>query len=205
MLTVLKWPHPTLSAVAKDVTEITPDLVSFIDDMFETMDKSNGIGLAAPQVDRSERFFTVHIPFVSPEDMEEPLDDEIEVDEYEEEEQWWHNKDFVFINPVITKTKGKTKSREGCLSLPGVTEEISRHKEITCKFLDINGEEQEIEADGLFSICIQHELDHLDGRVFIQRLSRLKFQLMKKRIVKDREAEKANEPEDKQKTSPIFV
>lgn len=219
MLKIIHWPHPTLSTVAKPIHDFSPHLRTLIDEMFEAMKDANGIGLAAPQINRSIRLFVIEIPFV---EYDDDYDDDEDEDEYEdalapgeqpllpndelqtvdleppEEAAWWHNKKHVFINPTITKHSGKVKTLEGCLSLPNVTEEVVRHKTIWVSYLDQNGQPQEIEASGLFSICIQHELDHLDGKVFIQRLSRIKFQLLKHKILKAIEQENERENEQSQ-------
>ena len=201
VLDILRWPHPILAKVAEPVTDFSQDLSALADEMFKAMDEAKGIGLAAPQVGKSIRMFIIHIPF-SEEDIDETNHTDSEISSSQEDdkkevtlvEEWWHNQDFVFINPQIISSSGKVVYNEGCLSLPGINEDVTRYENIKVKFFSLDGIEHTIEANDLFSVCIQHELDHLDGKVFIQRLSRLKFSLLKKRIIK--EAEKSNNQKD---------
>ncbi len=197
-LDILRWPHPILSKVAEPVTDFSKDLSDLAEEMFVTMNEANGIGLAAPQIGKSIRMFVIHIPFTE-EDTDETNHVDTEVTSSQEEdkkditlvEEWWHNQDFVFVNPQIISSSGKVVYNEGCLSLPEINEDITRYQKIKVKYFSLDGVEHTIEANDLFSVCIQHELDHLDGKVFIQRLSRLKFSLLKKRILKEiKEAEK---------------
>ncbi|WP_423973423.1 peptide deformylase, partial [Kingella oralis] len=128
-------------------------------DMFETMYDARGIGLAATQVDVHERVVVMDLT----EDRSEPR---------------------VFINPVIVEKDGETTYEEGCLSVPGIYEEVTRAETITVEFLDIQGNKQTLDADGLLAICVQHELDHLNGKLFVEYLSPLKQNRIKTKMKK---------------------
>jgi peptide deformylase len=140
ILDVLSFPDERLRTVAKPVEEVNDDIKQVVSDMFETMKDENGIGLAATQVDRHVQVVVMNVA----EDQDEPR---------------------VFINPEIIKKDGSTISEEGCLSVPGNYAKVERAEEITVKALNENGEAFELEADGLLAICIQHELDHLKGKL----------------------------------------
>ncbi len=136
-------------------------LRSLIDDMFETMYDAPGIGLAATQVDVHKRLLVTD---VSP-DKTEP---------------------YVLINPEILEKDGVTATDEGCLSVPGYYEEVERAEHIRVRFLDRDGNEQEMEAKGLLAVCIQHEMDHLEGKLFVDYLSETKRQRIRKKLEKNR-------------------
>ncbi|MFK7872289.1 MAG: peptide deformylase [Oligoflexales bacterium] len=172
ILKVVKWPEQVLETKAEEVLVFDEDFQGFVKDMQETMKAAHGIGLAANQVGVLKRVLTIEIP--APEDDEEEA----------EETAWWHDKEFVFVNPVIISRKGKIQYTEGCLSFPEVYENIERYAEIVVTAKNALGESFEVTADGLFSICLQHEIDHLDGIVFTQRMSRLKASMVKKRLLK---------------------
>ena len=172
VLKVVKWPEKVLETPAKEVEVFDEELQKFVQDMQETMKDAHGIGLAANQVGVLKRVLTIEIPAPTGEE-----DDE-------EEKTWWHDKPFVFINPKIISKKGKIQYTEGCLSFPEIYENIERAAEIVVEAKDANGDTFEVTADGLFSICLQHEIDHLDGIVFTQRMSRLKAGMVKKRLMK---------------------
>ena len=161
LLTVLCYPDPRLHQVAKPVAEVDARIKKIVADMAETMYDAPGVGLAATQVDIHERIIVIDVS----------------------DEQ---NELRVFINPEITWASAEKKSwREGCLSVPDFYDEVERPANIKLKALDLDGQEFEIEADGLLAVCLQHELDHLQGKVFVQYLSFLKrnriSQKMKKR------------------------
>jgi len=137
---------PILRQATTPITEITDDLRDLIENMFETMRHARGIGLAAPQVGRSERLAVIEID-------EQPL---------------------VIINPEIVARTGKAKAEEGCLSIPDIYADVERPKQVTVRALDADGQPIEIEADELLARCLQHEIDHLDGRLFLDYLSVLK-------------------------------
>ena len=152
---------PVLRQKANDVAEIDGALVKLVDDMLETMYAAPGIGLAATQVDVHKRLLVLDVS----EDGDQPM---------------------VFINPEIIESAGDCESEEGCLSVPGYTETVSRAESIRVRALDRNGESFELEADGLLAICIQHEMDHLEGKLFVDYLSEIKRQRIRKRLEKGR-------------------
>lgn len=176
-LPIVTYPDPVLSTKASPVTEFTPDLERLVKDMLFTMYHAPGIGLAAPQVGIGQRLFVLDVDY----------DREMVTNADGKEEVRMSNfSPKVFINPVITGTSGTTTYEEGCLSVPGVYEEVKRYKSIHVRYQDLKGEFHELEADDLLSICIQHENDHLDGIVFIERLSNLKKNFYKKKMVKEK-------------------
>jgi peptide deformylase len=160
-LKILEFPDPRLRKKAVPVETVDDELRTLIGDMFETMYDAPGIGLAATQVDVHKR---VLVTDVSP-DKSEP---------------------YALINPVIVEKDGVTITDEGCLSVPGYYEEVERAEHIRVRFLDRDGEEREMEATGLLAVCIQHEMDHLEGRLFVDYLSEAKRQRIRKKLVKDR-------------------
>lgn len=146
----MRFPHPVLRKKAKAVKRVTPEIVKLIDDMIETMRVAPGIGLAAPQVGESIRVIVVDItPCAS--DSEKECRVEI-------------------VNPKIIKKTGNQTFQEGCLSLPGVEAQVKRCSQVVVKGLDRNGQNIKIEAEGLLATVLQHEIDHLDGLVFIDRV-----------------------------------
>ncbi len=160
ILKIMEWPAAVLSTPAKPVETFDAELKKFVADMHATMEYSNGIGLAANQVNDLRRILTIDIPWR-------------EGDEGEPKE-WWHDKSFTIINPVITKKLSKTKYMEGCLSFPEMYDYVERAAEIWLEYQDEDGKMHEMHATGLLAICLQHEIDHIDGIVFIERMSRLK-------------------------------
>jgi peptide deformylase len=160
-LKILEFPDPRLRTKATPVAAVDDALRAFIGDLFETMYDAPGIGLAATQVDVHKRLLVTD---VSP-DKSEP---------------------YVLINPEIIEKDGVTVTDEGCLSVPGYYEEVERAGHIRVRFLDRNGDETEMEADGLLAVCIQHEIDHLDGKLFVDYLSEAKRQRIRKKLQKER-------------------
>ena len=171
LLEVVEFPAKVLETKSPEVTVFDDELRQFVSDMHETMDEASGIGLAANQVDQLRRIFVIHIPY-----------DQERYDEEDEPKQPWHDKRYTFINPVITKKAGKISWQEGCLSFPEIFDFVNRSAEVWVDAVDKNGEKFSVHATGLFSVCVQHELDHIDGIVFINRMSRLKSSLIKKKI-----------------------
>lgn len=175
LLKIFIFPAPILTKKTENITEFDEEFKNLCKNMIFTMYKSPGIGLAAPQVGIGKRFFVMDVEY----SREEFTNDDGETD--------YKLSDFspmVIVNPKIVNADGEILYEEGCLSLPGVYEEVKRKKNITLQYQDINGEDQEIDADELFSVCIQHEMDHLDGIVFLDRLSLLKRNLYKKKFIK---------------------
>ena len=159
LLDILTFPDARLRTKAKPINEVTNELNSFIDDMFETMYDAPGIGLAATQVNFHEQLVVIDVS----EDKNEP---------------------YCFINPVITHKEGEEVCQEGCLSVPEFYADVSRAENIKVEALDRNGEAFELEADGLLAVCIQHELDHLNGKLFVDYLSPLKQKRLQKKMEK---------------------
>ena len=160
-LKILEFPDPRLRTRASPVEMVDDELRKLIGDMFETMYDAPGIGLAATQVDVHKRLLVAD---VSP-DKSDP---------------------HVLINPEILEKDGVTVTDEGCLSVPGYYEEVRRAEHIRVRFLDRDGETREMEAEGLLAVCIQHEMDHLEGKLFVDYLSETKRQRIRKKLEKER-------------------
>jgi len=177
LLKIFTYPAPVLAKKAVPVSEVTEELVKNIRDMLYTMYQAPGIGLAAPQIGKSQRYFVMDIDY----DREEVVDEHGNITH-----ALSNFAPQVFINPNIISKEGEFKYEEGCLSLPGFYEEVVRAEKIVIEYLDIFGHKQTKEAHGLEAVCIQHENDHLDGIVFIDRISLLKRNLIKKKILKEK-------------------
>lgn len=176
ILEILKYPDPRLRRKGVAVKEVTPELKQLAENMIETMYAERGIGLAAPQVGESIRLLVID---TRPRDEDGQVTDEGMSDLEREVPQ-----PIVIFNPEIYKSEGKTTYDEGCLSVPGFYETVERKLYIEAKGLDINGQEFVIKTDGLLAICLQHEMDHLEGKLFIDRLSFVKSNRIKSRIQK---------------------
>ena len=176
-LPIVTYPNLVLTTKATDVLEFDSNLQRLVQNMLFTMYHAPGIGLAAPQVGISQRLFVLDIDYDREVITNSSGKDEIRMSNFNP---------MVMINPIITGTSGTMIYEEGCLSVPGVYEEVKRYKTIHIKYQDLKGEYVELEADDLLSICIQHENDHLDGIVFIERLSNLKKNFYKKKILKEK-------------------
>jgi peptide deformylase len=164
LLPILEFPDPRLrtKAVPVEAANVTTaEFQRLLDDMFETMYDAPGIGLAASQVDVHQRFMVIDIS----------------------EEK---NQPQVFINPELSDKAGEQVYQEGCLSVPGIFADVTRADEITVRFLDRQGQPQELRVDGLLAVCIQHEMDHLDGKLFVDYLSPLKREMVRKKLAKQR-------------------
>ena len=159
ILDVLRFPDERLRTVAAPVETITPELQQIVDDMFETMYAEEGIGLAATQVDIHQRIIVIDVS----EDREDQL---------------------VLINPEILEQSGSTGIEEGCLSVPGNRALVPRAEWVKVRALDRHGKPFELEADDLLAICIQHEMDHLVGKLFVDYLSPLKRQRIRQKLEK---------------------
>lgn len=149
LLPILHYPDPRLHKIARPVMSVTDSTRRLIRDMAETMYAAPGIGLAATQVDVHEQIVVI--------DVSET-----------------HDELKVFINPELVMAEGEEVSEEGCLSVPGIYEKVTRAEHVKVKALDEHGKPFELEADGLLAVCIQHEIDHLRGKVFVEHLSHLK-------------------------------
>ncbi|MCL4183412.1 MAG: peptide deformylase [Burkholderiaceae bacterium] len=160
VLSILRYPDPRLHRIAEPVREVDARIRQLVHDMAETMYAAPGIGLAATQVD-------VHLRVIV-----------IDISEARDELR-------VFIDPEIVQASAESKVyEEGCLSVPGVYDEVERPDRVTVRALDIDGRPFTLEADGLLAVCVQHEIDHLNGRVFVQYLSRLKQSRIRTRLQK---------------------
>ncbi len=156
---ILHYPDPRLRRTASPVAEVNDDVRRLVDDMAETMYQAPGIGLAAIQINEAWRIVV------------------IDISESRDQLQ-------IFINPEILYKEGVQEREEGCLSVPGIYEPVIRANRIRVRTLDRNGKPLEIEAEGLLATCIQHEIDHLDGKVFVDYLSRLKQTRIRKKLEK---------------------
>jgi len=158
-LDILHYPDARLHTVAKPVATVDARIRKLVDDMAETMYAAPGIGLAATQVNVHERIIVIDISET-------------------------HDALRVFINPEIVAQSGREESEEGCLSLPGVFDRVTRAERVTVRALDRVGKSFELDADGLLAVCIQHEMDHLMGKVFVDYLSNLKRNRIKAKLAK---------------------
>lgn len=182
-LQVVIYPDPILKKTAVQVTSFDASLAELAKNMLYTMYKTPGVGLAAPQVNKSTRMFVMDIDY----DREE-----ITSIEGKSEYKLSNFNPLVFINPIIKQKEGEFLYEEGCLSVPGVYEEVQRAKHIGLEYFDLDGNKQELEATDLLSVCIQHENDHLDGIIFLERLSMLKKNILSKKYLKNRKKECEN-------------
>ncbi len=160
-LRILEFPDPRLRKKATPVEVVDDALRGLVDDMFETMYEAPGIGLAATQVDVHKRLLIADI-------SNEKTDP------------------YVLINPQLLEKDGVIVSEEGCLSVPGYYEEVERAEHIRVSFLNRDGAEVEMDAEGMLAVCFQHEIDHLDGKLFVDYLSEAKRQRIRNRLVRDR-------------------
>lgn len=172
---ILVYPAPVLLKKAIAVTEFNEELELLCENMLYTMYKSPGIGLAAPQIGKSIRLFVMDVTYNREEITNADGEDDYKLSDFAPQ---------VFINPEIIERDGEILYEEGCLSVPGVYEEVKRNSYVVLKYQNLLGEELTLEADELLAVCIQHELDHLDGIVFLEKLSLLKRNLYKKKFIK---------------------
>lgn len=164
-LTILRYPDPRLHTVAKPVAAVDARLRKLADDMFDTMYEAAGIGLAATQVDVHERLIVIDVS----EDRKQPM---------------------VLINPeILWASEEKRVGDEGCLSVPGIYDGVERSTSIKVQALDLDGKPQVYEAEGMLAVCIQHEMDHLMGKVFVEYLSPLKRNRIKTKMIKQKKDE----------------
>lgn len=175
ILQVFTYPSPILKKVADPVSEFNDDLKTLCKNMLFTMYKAPGIGLAAPQVGISKRLFVMDIEYNREKVTRADGTNDFELSNFNP---------LIFINPIIENKQGEILYQEGCLSVPGIYEDVKRAESISVKFQDWDGNHHEISADELLSVCIQHENDHLDGIVFLERLSLIKKNLLTKKYMK---------------------
>ena len=159
LLPILRFPDPRLKKLAAPVRNIDENIRRLARDMAETMYEAPGIGLAATQVDVHKRVIVI--------DISETRDQL-----------------FTLINPEIVESDGQQVWEEGCLSVPGIYDKVERAENVVVRYLDLEGQERTIEADGLLAVCLQHEIDHLDGKVFVEHLSQLKQLRIKAKLAK---------------------
>ncbi len=159
LLPILRFPDPRLKKVALSVTKVDDSIRRLAADMAETMYEAPGIGLAATQVDVHQRVVVIDVS----------------------EEK---NALRVFVNPEIVAEAGSETGEEGCLSVPGIYDKVERAAQVTVRYLDLDGQAQELAADGLLAVCIQHEIDHLNGKVFVDHLSQLKQTRIRNKLAK---------------------
>jgi peptide deformylase len=161
VLTILEYPDPRLRTKAKPVAVVDARIRRLIEDMFETMYAAPGVGLAATQVDVHERVLVLDVS----QERDQPL---------------------AFVNPEIVEREGVAEGEEGCLSVPGIFDLVDRAARIKVRALDREGKPFELEAEGLLAVCIQHEMDHLEGKLFVDYLSELKRSRIRKKLEKER-------------------
>ena len=178
LLTILEFPDPRLRTKAVAVAQVNDEIRNLIDAMVETMYAANGVGLAATQVNVHQRLVVIDVS----------------------EER---NQPRTFINPEIITRDGVEVSEEGCLSVPGSYEDVERAQRVTVRALDRDGVEFTLDADGLLAVCIQHELDHLEGKLFVDYLSELKRTRIRKKLEKEHK-ERANKAVRKSSSAPII-
>lgn len=163
LLPILHYPDPRLRTQAAPVTHVDDGVRTLIDNMLETMYAAPGVGLAAPQVNISKRIIVIDISET-------------------------HDKPLCLINPEILSGQGHIQMEEGCLSVPGIYELVERAEQVRIRALDRDGTPFELVADGLLGVCIQHEIDHLEGKLFVDYLSELKRQRIRKKLKKQQRA-----------------
>jgi peptide deformylase len=167
ILDILQYPDKRLRTVAKPVVKVDDDIKKLVDDLFETMYLAPGIGLAAIQVNVHQQVIVIDVS----EDKSQPL---------------------CLINPEIIASSGTESCDEGCLSVPDIYETVQRCEKVTVKAMDQNGDEYTLQAEEMLAVCIQHEMDHLKGKLFVDYLSPLKLQRIKKRLLKVQREESRN-------------
>jgi len=177
LLEIYEFPDPILKKMAKEVTVFDDDLAKTVKNMLYTMYNAPGLGLAAPQIGISQRFFVMDIDY----DREK-----ITNADGEEETRLSAFNPQIFINPKLSNHQGEIFYEEGCLSVPGIFEKVKRSQSISVVYQDLQGQVKTLDATDLLSICIQHETDHLDGIVFLERLSLMKRKFIKKQFLKER-------------------
>jgi len=178
-LPILEYPDPRLRNRAEPVTKFDTELKTLVADMFETMYAAPGIGLAATQVDVHKRLLVCDVGVES----KQPL---------------------CLINPEIIRAEGKTNAEEGCLSVPEFYDFIDRAAVIRVRALDLDGKAFELDADGMLAVCIQHEMDHLEGKLFVDYLSELKRERLKKKAAKKAKRAATDTAEARRKSVPVI-
>lgn len=173
ILEILTFPNPVLRQKCTPVETFDKELQTLSENLLDTMYDAPGVGLAANQVGVLKRILVIDIDF------------DIEGDD-DESRKIINKKPHIYINPVLISKSGSTVFKEGCLSVPGFNEQVSRFEKVTVKYQDMKGAFHEENLDGLLAIALQHEMDHLDGKLFIDRLSELKKSMIKTKLLKSR-------------------
>ena len=163
ILQILKFPDPRLRKHAKPVEEVDDSVRKLAGDMLETMYDAPGIGLAAVQVGVAKQVIVVDVS----EERDQPL---------------------VLVNPEVVEAEGEEEMEEGCLSVPGFYEKVKRAEQVKVRFLNLEGESVELELDGLLAVCVQHEIDHLRGKLFVDYISKLKRERIRRKLEKEAKA-----------------
>src|SRR5262245_8962323 len=179
ILNILEYPDPRLRTRAKPVASVDDRVRGLIKDMFETMYAAPGVGLAATQVDVHERVLVLDVS----QERDQPL---------------------AFVNPEIVAREGVAEGEEGCLSVPGIFDLVDRSARITVRALDREGKPFELEAEGLLAVCIQHEMDHLEGKLFVDYLSELKRTRIRKKLEKERRERTDSDPQRERSRVPVI-
>ncbi len=173
------WPDPALKEKAQPVKNVDGALKTLVSDMFETMYTANGVGLAATQIAEAKRVLVI--------DLDPKATAKTDAEVRAELESWNFKGPTAFINPEIIESEGSIVWSEGCLSVPGVVDDVKRKEHVIVRAVSVEGEVFETEAHGLFAVALQHEMDHLDGTVFVEYLSKLKRDVIKRKMDKVRE------------------
>jgi len=167
--TIVEWPEKVLETRAQEVTEFDDSVRQLVQDLHDTMDASTAVGLAANQIGELKRIFVAKLKYSA---------------QHDDARMWWHDKRLTFINPLIKRKVGRASNVEGCMSFPGIFEYVERSEEVTVEAYDENGKKFEITGSEYLAACIQHEIDHLDGIIFVNRMSRLKAAMVRKKLQK---------------------
>lgn len=170
------WPDPVLTTRSEAVTTFDAALATLVDDMFATLGEEEGVGLAANQVGVLQRVLVVDLDRDNGRRDDPELDEELRADNFEGP--------LALVNPVIVARRGKLRWEEACLSVPGVSAVLERSAEVTLEAQTITGAPLRVVARGLFAICLQHELDHLDGKVFVDYLSELRRDVIRRKMAR---------------------
>ena len=181
LLPIVTYPSPVLKKIAKPVKVFDEKIKKLCQDMLYTMYQTPGIGLAAPQVGQSLRIFVLDVDYNRVESLGPSS---------EKNYKFENLNPLIFINPVIKNKEGQMTYEEGCLSLPGLYEEVNRFEKISVEYQDVEGKNHTMDATELLSVCIQHENDHLEGVVFLERLSFLKRNFLTKKYLKGQKRKK---------------
>jgi peptide deformylase len=189
--TILIAPDPRLKDVSLPVAAVTDETRALMDDMLETMYAAPGIGLAAIQVGVAQRVIVIDLgkrTAAADEDDDEDFDDDDDEEEDDEdEEKKFEPNPLYFVNPeIVWASEEMAVCEEGCLSVPDLYDEVERPARVKVRYLDYHGRVQELDAEGMLAVCIQHEMDHLEGTLFIDHLSRLKREMMLRKLSKAR-------------------